>query len=155
MRVLVATDELRERTPRDQTHPLEGELVLFELAGCSSPERCGCGRVWFGMASRRSTSTAMIVDLPHLAEHDLREAVSDWLATSGWGDLVRATAGIDTVTDHPEPDVDDVDDVDAAFGSLVDEHVGSIIDACAAFPVGTVLERDGHVVRARICPAAA
>ena len=83
MRVLVATNQLQGSTPGDYAHTVEGELVLVEVAECDSPEDCGCGRGWPGMASRKATTTAMVVELAHLSEADLRQAITDWLETSG------------------------------------------------------------------------
>ena len=47
------------------------------------------------------------------------------------------------------------DDLDAMLGAIVDEHVDTIDTICSAYPVGTVLERDGDEVRPRGFAAAA
>jgi hypothetical protein len=149
MRVLVATNELQGSTLGDYAHTVEGELVLVEVATCGSPEECGCGRDWPGMASRKATTTAMVVDLPHLSEGDLRLAITDWLDTSGWNDLFRSP---------PEADgrsAGALNDIDEMIDAMVDEHLELIADVCESFPVGSVLERRGAIVQERTWPAAA
>lgn len=149
MRVLVATNQLQGSTQGDYAHTVEGELVLVEVAECDRPERCGCGRGWPGMASRKATTTAMVADLPHLSEGDLRQAISDWLDSSGWTDLFRDAAESDAGLSGP------FDDVDEMLDALVDEHLELIAEVCDAFPVGSVLERAGTIVQERTWPAAA
>lgn len=149
MRVLVATNQLQGTIEGDYAHTVEGELVLVEVAECANPQRCGCGRGWPGMASRKATTTAMVVDLEHLSERDLRQAISDWLETSGWTELFQSAAALGEGSTEP------FDDVDEMLAAMVDEHVELIDEVCAAFPVGTVLERHGTVVQERGWPAAA
>jgi hypothetical protein len=149
MRVLVATNQLQGSTQGDYAHTVEGELVLVEVAECDNPQRCGCGRGWPGMASRKATTTAMVVHLPHLTEGDLRQAITDWLDTSGWRDLFRsATEADDEVTGS-------VDNVDEMMDAMVDEHLELISEVCDSFPIGSVLERCGTIVAERTWPAAA
>lgn len=149
MRVLVATNELQGTDPGDYAFTVEGELVLVEVAECASPERCGCGRGWPGMASRKATTTAMVVELPHLCEDDLRQAVADWLDTSGWTDTFRNAAEI-------EPGfTGSFDDVDEMLVAMVDEHVELIAEVVESFPIGTVLERRGTIVQDRAWRTAA
>ena len=149
MRVLVATNQLQGSNRGDYAHTVEGELVLVEVAECDTPEQCGCGRGWPGMASRKATTTALIVDLPHLSDGDLRQAIADWLDTSGWTDLVRNAAEVDDAFTAS------FDDIDAMLDAMVDEHVELIGEVCDSFPVGSVLERRGTIVQARLWPAAA
>ncbi len=149
MRVLVATNQFQGSNNGDYAYTVEGELVLVEVAECDSPERCGCGRGWPGMASHRATTTAMVVDLPHLSEDDLRRAITDWLDTSGWTDLFRSAADVD------DGFTESFDDVDEMLDAMVDEHLELIAEVCDAFPDGTVLERSGTIVAARSFPAAA
>ena len=131
MLVLTATEELDAAgAGRDQA--LAGELVAPVRTACSD-ERCGCARGFVGLASRRPSATATVVDLDHVTEDDLRDAVLDSLVRAGWLDLVQQAA-------EEEPVADDPDEVLAA---LVDEHVEAIALACAAFPVGAVVRRDG------------
>jgi hypothetical protein len=150
MRVLVATKETQGYESDDYAFTVEGELVMAEVSECASPERCGCGRGFPGLASRRATTTAMIADLAHLTEADLRQAIADWLDGSGWTDLFRSTADVDD-----DGFIGDFDDVDSMIDSMVDEHIDVITDICEAFPVGTIVERSGTQVRARSIPFAA
>ncbi len=147
MRVLVATNQFQGVAPHDYAHTVEGELVLVEVAECDSPDECGCGRGWPGMASHKATTTAMVADLPHLSEDDLRGAIADWLDAAGWAELFRSAADVDTEGEF--------DDVDAMLDAMVDEHVDLIVEVCDSFPVGTVLERQGTLIRGREWPAAA
>lgn len=149
MRVLVATNQLQGNTPGDYAHTVEGELVLVEVAECDRPADCGCGRGWPGIASHRATTTAMVAEHPHLTEDDLRQAVADWLHSTGWADLFRNAARAD------DDFVGEFDDVDEMLESMVDEHVELIAEVCDSFPVGAVLERNGTVVRSREWPIAA
>jgi hypothetical protein len=135
MRLLVATNELQGIRADDYAWTVEGELVVAESTVCADP-RCGCARGFSGLASSRATTTAMVVDLPHIDPDALREAVRDYLERAGWQDLLAD------------------DDLDA-IGEIVDEHVDTIDTICSAYAVGTVLERDGDEVRPRGFAAAA
>lgn len=148
MNVLVATNELQGIAPGDYAHTVEGELVLVEVAECADADRCGCGRGWPGMASQRATTTAMVAHLPHLTDADLRQAVRDSLHAAGWADLLGE---VPTSDDGSASTID----VDEMIEAMVDEHVELIDEVCRAFPVGSVLERSGTVVRLRTWSAAA
>lgn len=121
MLVLVATHELQGTDAGDYAHTVEGELVTPVVAECASGDRCGCTRGFPGFASSRATTTAMVVDRPHLSPIDLRIAVHDWLERDGWFELVEEEHAAD----------------------LIDEHVEAIEAVCASFPVGTVIGRHG------------
>lgn len=136
MRVLVATNELQGTRVGDYSWTVEGELVLAVLTECASPQ-CGCSRGFSGLASSKATTTAMIVDLPHLEPDTLREVVRDYLERAGWSDLLPDDAPDDLV------------------GEIIDEHVENIEVICSAYSVGTVVERDGAEVRPRGLAAAA
>ncbi len=140
MRVLIATNELQGLAPTDYAWTVEGELVTAEVTECASADRCGCGRGFPGLASSRATTTAMVVDLPHITEADLRGAILDWLERGGWRELLA--------------DDDDLD-VDDLLRQIVDEHVETIDTIGRHFPTGTVIERTGREVSARAFPAAA
>ncbi len=135
MRLLVATNELQGIRSDDYAWTVEGELVVAESSACADP-RCGCARGFSGLASSRATTTAMVVDLPHIDLGTLREAVWDHLERAGWQDLLAD---------------DDLDEI----GEIVDEHVDNIDTICSAYAVGTVLERHGAEVRPRGFAAAA
>lgn len=135
MKVLVATNEMQGALAGDYAWTVEGELVTIEFSACSTPESCGCGRGFVGLASSRATTTAMVVDLPHIGPADLREVVEDWLERSGWNELLEHDA--------------------EAIDAVTDEHVENIEMVCANYATGTVVERDGELVRPRGFAAAA
>jgi hypothetical protein len=141
MLVLVATTELQGITPGDYSWTVDGELVTPVAAECSSPGRCGCGRGFPGMASSRATTTAMVVDRPHISAEDLRDVARGFLERDGWLDLLRQS--------------DEAEEADVIFEEIVDEHVEMIEQVCTSFEVGTVIERDGTLVRERALPTAA
>ena len=145
MKVLVATDEQQGHHPTDRAECLEGELVAPGADGCAD-ERCGCGRTFHGLASGRTTTTALVVDLPHVSADDLRGALLDRLERSGCAELLL---------DGAHPDDADAVDVKAALASVLDEQLDELERVCASHPVGTVVERDGRATRARALPAAA
>jgi hypothetical protein len=149
MRVLVATTELQGTHPGDYAWTVEGELVTAEVEQCASPDRCGCGRGFPGLASSQATSTALVVDHPHISPRDLHDAVREWLDRTGWRALFEQAAEVDDGCEG------EYGDVDALLASIADEHVETITKICDAFLVGTVVERDGTVVRARRWSAAA
>lgn len=127
MLVLVATNELQGTVDGDYVCTVEGELVTPVVAECASPARCGCNMGFPGLASSRAVTTAQVVDLPHISEEQLREVVEDSLDRDGWFDL----AG------------------EACRRELVDEHLECIAAVCAAFPIGTVIGRNGTEVFSR------
>jgi hypothetical protein len=127
MLVLVATNELQGTADGDYSCTVEGELVTPVVAECSSPVRCGCNMGFPGLASSRAVTTAMVADLPHISEAQLRDAVEDSLERDGWFELVG----------------------EACRHDLVDEHLECIAAVCAAFPVGTVVGRNGTEVFSR------
>lgn len=133
MLVLVATTEGQGELPGDYAWTVEGELVTPVVAECASGDRCGCSRGFPGLASSKATTTAMVVDLDHLTEGDLREAVFASLERQGWFDLI------------PAEDADE----------LIDEHVECIAAVCTAFGAGTVVGRAGTQVFDRTIARAA
>ena len=128
MKVLVATTVGQGRWPGDYCYTVDGELVTPVVAECCSPDRCGCGRGFPGLASARATTTAMVVERPQLTEFDLRDAIRDSLERQGWG------GGLDD------------DEVDEMLLELVDEHVDAIAEITDAFHDGTVVGRLGTLV---------
>lgn len=144
MRVLVATNELQGTAPGDYSWTVEGELVVVDVTECSRPDTCGCGRGFPGIASCKATTTAMVVDLPHLTSADLVEVVADHVEVH-WGGLVRFDGG----TGEPEWTVEQ------QLADITAEYVEHIETVCRSFPIGTVIERSGQVVQARAVPHAA
>jgi len=135
MLVLVATNELQGTMPDDYGWTVEGELVTPAVAECCTPDTCGCASGFPGLASSRATTTAMIADLPHICEGDLRDVIEGALERDGWFDLL--------------------DDDSTAVAELVDEHLECINAVCASFPVGTVVGRTGTLVFSRSVDRAA
>jgi len=155
MRVLVATTELQGRTPGDYAHTVAGELVTATVAQCDCPD-CGCDRGFAGLASHRATTTAMVVEHPHVTTSDLRDMIFDHLVAGGWLDLLSEAAmppddGADDADDEP----DLFDDPDLTIEELIDEHLDVIAFVCNRFEPGTVVSRSGDLVWSREWPAAA
>lgn len=136
MLVLVATKETQighlDQSP-DYSFTVDGELVTPVVAACDTPEHCGCDRGFPGFASGQATTTALVVDLAHISEADLRDVIDGALERDGWFDLVN----------------------DDERHELVDEHLECISAVCAAFPPGTVLGRHGDLVYDRSIAQAA
>lgn len=146
MRVLVATSELQGAAPGDYSWTVDGELVVVDVTECARPDRCGCGRGFPGVASRRATTTAMVVDLPHIGREDLVDVVADHVDLH-WADLLIAGAEADGV--------DPGELLDEQLDAITEDYVEHIERVCGRFPVGTIVERQGTVVSARAFPAAA
>ena len=141
MLVLVATKEQQGEMTNDYTWTVEGELVTPVVAECATPDRCGCATGFPGLASSRATTTAMVADLPHVSETDLRDVIEGALERDGWFDLLGAA--------------DDDDTARMLVSELVDEHLECIAAVCARFAIGTVLGRTGDVVFSRSIDRAA
>ncbi|RJQ72260.1 hypothetical protein D5S17_26255 [Pseudonocardiaceae bacterium YIM PH 21723] len=89
MKVLVATGQTQGKRPNDFNTCVEGELVWIGLV-CSKDARnpdggCGCGRAFGGLTSRRSTTTAWVVDRDFSRDSYIR-AVQDSFQRQGWPD---------------------------------------------------------------------
>ncbi len=124
MKVLIATNCSQGAVPGDYSFACEGELVSPVVVECCSPDTCGCGRGFPGLASSRATTTAMVAELSHLEQAQLREAVRESLDRDGWLRYL----------DYSECD------------DLVDDHIDAIETVCNGFSVGTVLGRDGTLI---------
>jgi len=124
MKVLVATHESQGAHPDDYCATLEGELVTTLGSECCSPDMCGCGRGFPGLASSMATTTAMVADLPHMNPDTLAGAVRDSLERGGWLGYL----------DPAEQD------------ELVADHLIEIREVCSAFPIGTIVCRSGSRV---------
>ena len=84
MLVLVATNETQGQSSDDYSYTVAGELVTAVVTECESKD-CGCGRGFPGLASAFATTTAQVVDLPHLTDGRpprcaLRLPRSGWVA---------------------------------------------------------------------------
>ena len=164
MRVLVATTELQGHTPGDYAHTVAGELVTATVTQCDCPE-CGCDRGFAGLASHRATTTALVVEHPHVTTSDLRDAIYDYLVAGGWLDLLREADsvrddtgnGLDVGAGEESADLGSCrfDEADFTIEELIDEHLDVIAYICNRFEPGTVISRSGSIVWSREWPTAA
>ncbi|MBB5639945.1 DUF7715 family protein [Cryobacterium roopkundense] len=88
MKVLVATGATQGARRGDYDHCVTGELVWM-LEPCAESARnpggkCGCGRSFSGMSSHRSTTTAVIRDVPGLTRSDYEAALRASFDAQGW-----------------------------------------------------------------------
>lgn len=126
MKVLIATTHTQGEQVDDYSWALDGELVYVPVDECSNPD-CGCDRGFAGMASDRATTTAMVVDRSTLGPADLSILLIDSLTRQGWL----------------------ADGWSAANEEFVDLVWSRLQQALEHFPVGSILERQGDVVRSR------
>jgi hypothetical protein len=131
VKVLVATQHTQGSQPDDYCFTLEGELVTPLAVACSNPS-CGCRRGFPGLASSRATTTALVVDLPHIDEPALVTAITDSLERGGWFRGLSARA----------------------CRHMVDDHVQAVHTVCARYPVGTIVVRSDEHVYLRTARAA-
>jgi hypothetical protein len=131
MKVLIATRRTQGAVPGDYCWALEGELVTPVSLACSTPDTCGCGRGFPGLASSKATTTAMVVDRPELDDQLFHEALRDSLDRDGWLSYLSE---------------DEADE-------LVDEHVQVIGLICEHFEVGAVVGRRDTAVFIRALTA--
>jgi len=124
--VLVATKERQGDRHDDYSWAIEGELVYVPADACDCPG-CGCRRGFAGMASSRATTTALVVERHDLALPDLSNALSDCLERQGW------LSG-EWTTDDEE-----------LFRLLFQR----LLVSASHFPIGSIIERDGHLLRRR------
>ncbi len=123
MKVLVATHHSQGSQPDDYCFTLEGELVTPLAVACRNP-KCECRRGFPGLASSRATTTALVVDLPHIDETALTTAISDSLERGGW---------FQGLSSHGRR-------------HMVADHVAAVHAVCARYPVGAIVVRaDEHV----------
>jgi hypothetical protein len=155
MRVLIATNEHQGLAPDDYSWTVEGELVSGVATECSVGDRCGCSRGFVGLASSRATTTAMIVERPGIERDDLRDAVHESLRRGGWIELIEDAYEADCKEIERLGMVAGLQAPDAAVEEIIDEHVETIEDVCNAFPLHTVICRQGSLVFPRAMPNAA
>jgi hypothetical protein len=119
VKVITATSQTQGQRDSDFDFCVEGEIVTQTLVICGKDKEdpdgpCGCGRAWSGANSHRSTTTAMVRDLP-LTTEEYTEAVRSSLEYGGW---------------YPKY----VDDGD--LGDIV----ADLLEVAESYPVGAVLE---------------
>ncbi len=131
MKVLVATKSGQGGASGDYSSTVEGELVTPITVECCSPESCGCGRGFPGLASSRATTTAMVVSRDDIQPNQLREAIASSLRRDGW------LKGLNQ----------------AERRELIQAHFSAIEQVCAGFAVGTVVGRNNAFVSRRAVAA--
>jgi hypothetical protein len=125
VKVLVATIEGQGRRHDDYAWAVDGELVYIPARLCECPG-CGCERGFAGMASNRATTTALVVDRPDLTVADVRRALVDSMERQG--PIEGAILG---------------------DGRTVQELFQRLLAAVAHFQVGSIIEREGNLLRRR------
>jgi len=155
MRVLIATNEHQGLAPDDYSWTVEGELVSGVATECGSGDRCGCSRGFVGLASSKATTTAMIVERPGIERADLRDAVHESLRRGGWIELIEDEFKAECERSDEEAAALLLRHPDDTIEEIIDEHVETIEDVCAAFPLHTVICRQGSLVFPRMMPNAA
>lgn len=125
MKILTATTLRQGDRDNDYSWTVEGELVGIDepcARDRTDPDGgCGCGRGFFGFSSHRSTTTAVVRDLP-LTAGDVCDALVGYYESAGYGRFTVAEVA------------DQVDD---------------LLELAGYWPVGTVLERRLDLVRTR------
>lgn len=131
VKVLVATKERQGERHDDYSWAVEGELVYVPTDSCDSAARdspeCGCSLGFAGMGSGQATTTALVVERLDLGLPDLSTALSDSLERQG---LLSGRW-----TDEDEE----------VFRRLFQR----LLVSASHFPVGSILERDGHILHRR------
>ncbi len=151
MLVLIATTDPYGTVASDRHFATEGELVVPSLIDCADRQCELCSRAWIGLISDRVTTTAMVVDRPHISASDLRRFVHESLDRQGVIDQIVQAA------EAGEYDVNGVtvDDPVTAVADLVDAHVKEVRQVCEHFATGTIVSRMGTLVSPRVMPRAA
>ncbi len=128
MKIITATARTQGLRSNDYDWCVEGELVMPPVAICrrdrDNPDgECGCGRAWIGANSHRSTTTAVVRDLP-LRVREYAEAIRSSLEYDEWWPDFVDNYGLVTM-------------------------VSELLDTARSYPIGTVLERRLATVASR------
>src|SRR5579875_3807492 len=87
MKLLTATSQTQGQRDNDYDWCVEGELIRFDVvcgrSARNPDDRCGCGRGFAGMSSKRATTTAVIRDLP-MDRRDVQVALAASLHAAGY-----------------------------------------------------------------------
>ncbi len=130
--MLTATNETQGRRANDFCWTVEGELVCFPPIECSCgtiDDGCGCHRGMAGLASHRATTTMKVIERPDLDPKTYSALISDGYQKQGYlnEDLLA----------------------DAEVRAWLRDAIDELIQLADPWPVGTVLERRGDVIRLR------
>lgn len=128
MRLLTATAATQGRRADDFHGCVEGELVWVQEEELDREQHAdGDGRrSWVGISSRRVTTTAVVADLS-MTVSELRRALRGYLGTAGWAAHLP----------------------DDGMERMLTEEVEVLVRIGGRYPVGTVVERQGPLMRAR------
>lgn len=154
MRVLIAIanhDSTRQPLRGAAQAAVDGELVMPTILECADLSCGSCRTEWFGLSTHCGTSTAMVVDRPHLSELQLRTLLHEWLDCQGTIDAVVQAVECGEFEVGGEVITDPV----VAIHDLITDHLAEMRYICDAFAVGTVLSRLGPLVSARVDAMAA
>ena len=120
VKLLVATTKGQGQRSDDYAWAVDGELVYVPDNDCSNP-KCGCERGFAGLASSKSTTTALVVDRPDISEGLLFELLDDAMERQGWIGSPR----------------------DPSDDEFMEYMFLRVVIAANAYPTGTVLQRKG------------
>jgi len=133
VKVLVATTEAQGNRGDDYAWAIDGELAYVPVLSCDG-DTCGCRRGFVGMASGQAITTALVVDRPDISRTQLATALADSLERQR--EQRNQRLGID-VNDK------------AAAKEDFREIFQALLATTDHFAAGSVLERDGQMLRRR------
>lgn len=128
MQLLTATSATQGRRDNDFHWCTEGELVWVreEESDRDRFEDTGVSRAWVGLSSHRATTTAIVTDLPFTAA-DVRSALRGYLDSVGFGGGMSS----------------------GVLEEILDQEVELLVRLGSSVRVGTVVERQGPLMRSR------
>jgi hypothetical protein len=132
MKVVTATSQTQGWRDNDFCWTVEGELLFFAPLECgrgSIDDNCGCRRSMAGLVSHRATTTMKVIERPNLNPATYFTLIANGLQSQGY------------VTEElmASPDVNE----------WVHDLTDELIYLAAGYPVGTVLERRGDIIKKR------
>ena len=127
MKAFVATRATQGMRPSDSSTCVLGEL-LWMIEPCPDSRGrvdgpCNCGRSFHGLNSDRTTTTAVVRDLPDFTRADYEKALEACFDAQGWCPCCRVRT--------------------------VPEFIDELLTLAAALPIGAVVERRLDQVRVR------
>jgi hypothetical protein len=135
MKVVTATSQTQGWRDNDFCWTVEGELLFFAPLECgrgSIDDNCDCRRSMAGLVSHRATTTMKVIERPNLNPATYFTLIANGLQSQGY------------VTEElmASPDVNE----------WVHDLTDELIYLAAGYPVGTVLERRGDLIKQRPTP---